>query len=121
MASIESTISELICESFSEHILVSSPTDHNYYKLLKTRNYFKSIWIEESALKRYSNFKKAIVENGRFSQIYKWVSDKIENFLFLDDYIYENFQQRVAYEADFVINTGMVKQGYRQIIEKNYK
>lgn len=87
MASIESTISELICESFSEHILVSSPTDHNYYKLLKTRNYFKSIWIEESALKRYSNFKKAIVENGRFSQIYKWVSDKIENFLFLDDYV----------------------------------
>jgi hypothetical protein len=66
---------------------VASLTYHNYYLLAKTRNYFKSIWIEECPMKRYKNFKAQYAGNEEFSNLEKWISDSLENFLLLDEYV----------------------------------
>ena len=38
-------IEDLVCHCYNERIAISGLTYHNFYKLLKTRNYFKLIWI----------------------------------------------------------------------------
>jgi hypothetical protein len=53
----------------------------------------------------------------------KWL-DKLENFLILDDYVitqftqfYEVYQQKVAFEADFILNRGQPDIDFEDLIE----
>ena len=79
-------IEDLVCHCYNERIAISGLTYHNFYKLLRTRNYFKLIWIEEPANNRYKYF-KSIISEAKLVHLTKWIEKSIENFLFLDDYV----------------------------------
>lgn len=38
-------------------------------------------------MKRYKNFKAQYAGNEEFSNLEKWISDSLENFLLLDEYV----------------------------------
>jgi hypothetical protein len=69
---IEKNVIDAMCQRSSECILMGQLTSHKYFSLLRTRNYFKSIWIDESAVKRLKNFQ---------SQIHKRELKNIEGWL----------------------------------------
>ena len=40
-------IEEMICECYNKRVLIEELTSHGFYSLLKMRNSFKIIWVEE--------------------------------------------------------------------------
>ena len=69
-------IEEMICECYNERILIEELTSHGFYSLLKTRNYFKLLWIEEPSTMRYQRFKERMAKS-EFNNLCGWLQHSV--------------------------------------------
>lgn len=62
---------------YNKRIILNNITNHSYLKLLKSRNYFQLLGVEESLKKRFKHFQGQAQE--KYYHIYTWLT--LENFI----------------------------------------